>query len=82
MVPFYDAAKLFGKRFLFFQIDHPADHDALGLGRSGAVHGFRQIAHCCSAQAEVFDQTEDSHPMLSGHTLLCFLATFQYEKCN
>ena len=39
----------------------PGDHDPLGLGRTGAVHGFGQIAHGGRAQGQVFDQPQDAH---------------------
>jgi len=41
---FLNAAQFFRCSFLFLNIHQTGDHDPLCLGRSGAVHGFRQAS--------------------------------------
>ena len=53
--------------FLALQIGLAPDHDPLGLGRTGAVHGLRAVADGCRSQGDVLDQPQDAHPVLRGH---------------
>jgi len=52
---FIDPRQLPGGPFLFRHIDQARDHDSLGLGGTGAVHGFGQIADRRGSQGHVFD---------------------------
>jgi 2-keto-4-pentenoate hydratase/2-oxohepta-3-ene-1,7-dioic acid hydratase in catechol pathway len=49
-----------GKLHLFFQVAFPQDHDPLGLGRAGTVHGFHQRG----APGHGLDQAGDLDPVL------------------
>ncbi len=44
-----------GSFLLLSHIYFPGDHDSLGLGRTGTVHGFRKITDGGTAQSQIFD---------------------------
>jgi len=52
-----NTAQLLGGSLLFFDIDQPGDHNALGLGRSGAVHGFGKVTDSGRSQGHILDQS-------------------------
>ena len=54
---FINAAKFFGRSLLFFDIDQPGNHNALCLGRAGAMHGFGKVPDGGRSQGHVFDQS-------------------------
>ena len=46
-----------------------ADHDTLGLGRTGSVEGLGTIAHCGSTQTYTFQEAHDLLEVLCGDPL-------------
>ena len=50
-----------GQGLLLDQVALTGDHDALSLGRAGAVHGLGAVAHGAGTQGEVFDEAENPH---------------------
>ena len=60
-------ANVFGQRLLVLQVALAGDHDALGLGGAGPVHGLGAVAHRGGAQGEVLDEPQDAQPVLGGH---------------
>ena len=55
-----------GQGLLLDQVALTGDHDALGLGRAGAVHGLGAVAHGGGAQGQVFDQPQDAQAVRLG----------------
>ena len=68
---FLYAAQFFGCSFLFLNIHQTGDHDPLCLGRSGAVHGFRQISYSGCAQREIFNQSQNADSVFGRNVGVC-----------
>ena len=55
-----------GQLFLVGQVALTGDHDALRLGRAGALHGLGAVAHGGGAQRQVFNEAQDAQAVLGG----------------
>ena len=53
-----------GQLFLVGQVALTGDHDALGLGRAGAVHGLGAVADGGGAQGQVLDEAQNAQAVL------------------
>ena len=65
----HNAGDVLSKLLLALDIALAGDHDALGLGRTGAVHGLGAVADSGCAQAQVLDEPQDPLTVLCAHTL-------------
>ncbi len=65
-----------GQLFLVGQVALTGDHDALGLGRAGTVHGLGAVADGGGAQGQVLDEAQNAQAVLGGdggHALEVFV---------
>ena len=65
-----------GQLLLGVQVTLAAYHDALSLGRTGAVHGFGTVANGRGAQGQVFDETQDLHAVVTVATPRRYLSMY------
>ena len=62
-----DTGNILGKLLLALDVALAGDHDALGLGRTGAVHGLGAVADSGGTQAQVLDEAQDALTVLGGN---------------
>ena len=60
----HNAGDILGKLLFALDIALAGDHDALGLGRTGAVHGLSAVANGGSAQAQVLNEAHNALTVL------------------
>ena len=60
----FDAGDVLGKLLLALDVALTGDHDALGLGRTGTMHGLSAVANGGSAQAQVLNEAHNALTVL------------------